>query len=88
MTLACTGVIQVPPIFYADQYGADGTLMRSLKQHRTLLVEGVTPQALEGLSFEPTAAHFVDVSTKETRDFRVSRAASTDRKTLLLEINE
>ncbi|SRR6266481_2085182 len=88
MTLACTGVIQVPPIFYPDQYGADGTLMRSLKQHRALLVEGINQQALEGLSFEPTAANFVDVATKETRDFQVARAASADRKTLLLEINE
>jgi hypothetical protein len=88
MTLACTGVIQVPPIFYPDQYGADGTLMRSLKQHRALLVEGIDPQALEGLSIEPTAVHFRDIATNETRDFRVSRAASADRKTLLLEINE
>jgi hypothetical protein len=88
MTLACTGVIEVPPIFYPDQYGADGTLMRSLKQHRALLVEGINRQALEGLSFEPTAVHFVDVATKETRDFQVARAASADRKTLLLEINE
>jgi hypothetical protein len=87
MTLACTGVIQVPPIFYPDQYGADGTLMRSLKQHRALLVEGINPEALEGLSFEPTAAHFADIATKETRDFKVSRSVSSDRKTLLLEID-
>lgn len=88
IVLACTGVIQVPPIFYPDQYSADGTLSRSLRRRRTLLVEGVNAQALENLSFEPTAAHFLDVATKEIRYFKVSRSASYDRKMLLLEINE
>lgn len=88
MTLTCTGVVEVPPIFYPDQYGADGSLTRSLKQHRALLVEDVKPQVLNSLKFEPTDAHFVDDATKETRDFQVLRVTPGDRKTLLLEINE
>jgi hypothetical protein len=88
MTLACTGVMEVPATFYPDEHAADGGLMRSVKRHRALLVEGITPQVLDSLSFELTDTHFVDATTNETRDFRVSRVTSGDRKTLLLEINE
>jgi hypothetical protein len=88
VTLACTGVVEVPPIFYPDQPAADGGLMRSRKRNRALLVEGINPQILDVLSFEPTDARFVDAATTEMRDFRVSRVVSGDRKTLLLEINE
>ena len=82
MTLTCTGVVEVPPIFYPDQYGADGSLTRSLKQHRALLVEDVKPQVLNSLKFEPTDAHFVDDATKETRDFQVLRVTPGEEKTL------
>jgi hypothetical protein len=87
MTLKCSRLIEVPPVFYEDQYGADGRLMRSLKQRRALLVEGIDPLALDILSFEPTDVQFKNAATNEIQSFRVSRGPSADRKTLLLEIN-
>jgi hypothetical protein len=86
MTLQCSGLIEVPPVYYEDQYGADGTLMRSLKQRRALLVEGIDPQALDSLNFEPTDLHFDDAETQAKHQFRVAGRASPDRRTLLLEI--
>jgi hypothetical protein len=61
--------------------------MRSLKQRRALLVEGIDPLALDILSFEPTDVQFKNAATNEIQSFRVSRGPSADRKTLLLEIN-
>jgi hypothetical protein len=86
MTLQCSGLIEVPPVYYEDQYGADGALMRSLKQRRALLVEGIDPQALDSLKFEPTDLHFHDAVTQARHQFRVAGHASPDRRTLLLEI--
>jgi hypothetical protein len=88
MTLRCSGLIEVPPVYYEDQYGADGSLMRSLKQRRGLLVEGIDPQALASLNFEPTDVQFEDAETREKHQLRVAGRASPDRRTLLLELED
>jgi hypothetical protein len=88
LTLGCSGLIEVPPVYYQDQYGADGGLMRSLKQRRGLLVEGIDPQALASLNFEPTDLEFEDAATQTKQQFRVAGRAFPDRRTLLLELED
>jgi len=68
-TVACTGVIAMPPRYFDDQVGLDGSVMRSLKERRSLLVEGIDQRPLEG--WNPTEAEFKDAITGQLERFRV-----------------
>ena len=43
ITIKCSGVVEVPPTFYPDDIGADGRVMRSLKQDRSLWSKASSP---------------------------------------------
>jgi hypothetical protein len=86
ITIKCSGVVELPPIFYADKVGADGTVMRSLKQDRSLWVEGVERGVTDGIRWEPTDVSFVNDETGELVEFRVRGLRPTEPGSLLLEI--
>ncbi|MGC2299706.1 MAG: hypothetical protein WA476_12945, partial [Acidobacteriaceae bacterium] len=66
--------------------GADGSRMRSLKEPRSLLVEGVEIKTLSGVKWKPTDVWFVDEKTGETIRFRVDLADTTEPRALRLAV--
>jgi len=79
ITIACTGVIQLPATYYQYRVRADVEVMRSEKEPRCLMIEGASVKELNDISWEPTHLAFVDDSAKEPAIFPVERTA--DRKT-------
>ena len=67
--LACKGIIAIPATYYPDQVGADLTVQRSLKERRSLLVEGAGPQP--SMDWQPNQVEFVDETTGKVETFRV-----------------
>jgi TIR domain len=67
--LACKGVIAIPARYFADQESADGQIMRSLKERRSLLVEGVSPKPT--FNWTPNEVGFVDTMNNQIERFRV-----------------
>lgn len=67
--LSCTGIVALPAVFYPDQNGMDGSVARSLKQPRSLLVEGIDKKATP--SWQPTDVEFRDESTGSIEQFQV-----------------
>jgi TIR domain len=65
-TLSCKAIIAIPARYFDDQLGADGSVMRSLKERRSLLVEGINPMPLA--SWSPS-----EVELKDTVDGRGER---------------
>jgi hypothetical protein len=68
-TIACKGIIAMPARYFDDQSGLDGSVMRSLKEPRFLLVEGICQRPLDDWS--PTEAEFKDTITGKVELFRV-----------------
>ena len=77
----------MPPTFYADNVGADGHIMRSLKQDRSLCVEGVEQGVTDSLRWKPTDVSFTNDETGELVEFRVRGLRSAEPGSLLLETN-
>jgi hypothetical protein len=86
ITIKCSGVAEVPPSFYPDIVGADGTAMRSIKQDRSLWVEGIERRVTDGIRWEPTDVSFTDEESNELVAFRVRRLRPTEPGIFLLEI--
>lgn len=68
-TFACKGIIAIPARYYADRVGADGSVMRSLKERRSLLVEGINPKPPG--NWTPNEVEFVDKISGQVERFRV-----------------
>lgn len=68
-TLACKGIIAIPARYFDDQIGADGSVMRTLKERRSLLVEGTDSRPLG--KWTPNEVEFVDTSSGQVQRFRV-----------------
>lgn len=85
LTIKCSGVVEVPATFYPDQVGADRHLMRSLKQDRSLWVEGVERGATDGIGWKPTDVSFTNAETGERVEFRVRDMTTPEAGCLLLE---
>jgi hypothetical protein len=66
ITIKCSGVVEIPATFYPDNVGADGTAIRSLKQDRSLWVEGVERGVTDGIRWEPTDASFISFINEES----------------------
>lgn len=67
--LACKGVIAIPARYFDDQVGADASVMRSLKERKSLLVEGADPRPLG--EWTPNEVEFVDTLSGQVERFRV-----------------
>jgi hypothetical protein len=85
IAIKCTGVVEVPATFYPDNVGADGHVMRSLKQDRSLWVEGVERGATDGIRWKPTDVSFTNEDTGERVEFRVRDIATPEAGCVLLE---
>jgi hypothetical protein len=69
VTLACKGIIAIPPRYFEDQIGADRSVQRSLKEPRTLLVEEIGSKL--ALAWNPTEVEFLDSAGGQTQKFQV-----------------
>jgi hypothetical protein len=85
IAIKCTGVVEVPASFYQDNVGADGHVMRSLKQDRSLWVEGVERGATDGTRWKPTDVSFTNEETGERVEFRVRGISTPETGCVLLE---
>lgn len=86
VTIPCSGVVEVPQVFYENEHGDGDSGMRSIKRHRSLLVEDVQPDALAKVTWQPTDVSFVDAASSDKREFRISLAKPPELSTLLLEM--
>jgi TIR domain len=77
LTIKCSGVVEVPATFYPDDVGADRHVMRSLKQDRSLWVEGVERGAIDDIRWKPTDVSFTNEETGERVEFRVRGITGT-----------
>jgi hypothetical protein len=85
LAIKCSGVVEVPATFYPDDVGADGHVMRSLKQDRSLWVEGVERGATDGILWKPTDVSFTNEDTGERFEFRVRGITTPEAGCVLLE---
>jgi hypothetical protein len=69
LTVSCSAVIAIPARYFNDQVGADGAVQRSLKEPRSLLVEGITSKP--AVAWSPTEIEFLDPMSKQVQSFRV-----------------
>jgi hypothetical protein len=83
-TLSCKGIIAMPARYFDDQFGADGSVMRSLKERRSLLVEGVNQRPPDG--WNPTGVEFSDTITGQVERFCVDGVQSLPQARLKLPI--
>ena len=67
--LDCEGIVALPATYYPDQIGADLSVQRSLKEHRSLLVEGL--RSIPSIDWQPTEVEFMDNTTRKVETFRV-----------------
>ena len=67
--VACNGVIALPATYYPDQVSTDGLVSRSMREPRTLLIEGVSESP--NINWKPTDVEFVDDTTGKVETFRV-----------------
>ena len=68
-TLACKGIIAIPARYFDDQVAADGSVMRSLKERRSVLVEGADSRPLG--KWTPNEVEFVDEFSGQVERFHV-----------------
>jgi hypothetical protein len=70
ITLSCSGVVALPTTYYPDQISGDRRFVqRSIKEPRTLLVEGL--QSKPTIAWQPNAIEFVDLVTGKAESFRI-----------------
>ena len=74
LTLPCSGIVQLPATYYEVRVRADVDVMRSEKEPKSLLIEGIPLAQLNGIAWRPNRIVFVDTETNETKNFLVERA--------------
>jgi hypothetical protein len=82
--IGCAGIIAIPARYFPDQIGADGSVARSLKERRCLLVEGIKQRPPD--SWIPTEVEFSDTIAGQIELFRVEGAAVVPPSRLKLPI--
>jgi len=84
VTFSCKGIIAIPARYFEDQIGADRSVQRSLKEPRTLLVEGIDSNPM--LAWNPTEVEFLDSVSGQTQKFLVGGMEFVQRGNLKLPI--
>jgi len=69
VTLTCKGIIAIPPRYFEGQIGADRSVQRSLKEPRTLLVEGIDSKRT--LAWNPIEVDFLESASSHTQKLQV-----------------
>jgi hypothetical protein len=71
--LGCRSVSELDAEYYPDQRGGlDGSVVRSLREPRSLMVRGIRPEdldALNALDWDPTELSFTDQRTGTPKRF-------------------
>jgi hypothetical protein len=86
ISIQCSGVVEVPQVFYPNEHGDGDSAMRSIRRHRSLLVEDVQPDVLANVDWQPTDVAFVDAPSNDKKEFRISLTEPPELNTLLLEM--
>ena len=73
LTLPCTGVVQLPATYYEVRVRPDVDVMRSEKEPKSLLIEGIPLSELNQIAWKPNHLAFVDTATNEAKSFCVER---------------
>jgi hypothetical protein len=68
-TLTCRGIVAIPACYYSDQIGADRSIQRSLKEPRSVLVEGIASRP--SFNWEPNEIEFIDNENGQVQKFKV-----------------
>ena len=69
LKLGCKGIVTLPATYYPDDIGADLSVQRSLKERRSLVVEGL--DSMPKIDWQPTDVEFEDDATGKVQTFRV-----------------
>jgi hypothetical protein len=69
LKLSCKGIVALPATYYPDDIGADLSVQRSLKESRSLLVEGLG--SMPSIDWQPTDVEFMNDATGKVETFRV-----------------
>lgn len=67
--VVCKGIVAIPARYLPDNVAADGGVMRTLKERRSLLIEKATPRPPE--NWEPNEVEFTDPKTGVAETFRI-----------------
>ena len=86
LTTDCRSISELPAEYYPDVVGADGSVQRSLKERRSLLVQGISSEALDAIKWEPTAVSFKDLRTGKPETLRIERIHTQEPGTLRLAV--
>ena len=73
LTLPCSGILQLPTTYYEVRVRADVEVMRSEKEPKSLLIEGIPLGQLNEIEWKPTHLTFVETATNESKTFSVKR---------------
>jgi hypothetical protein len=73
LTLSCSGIVQLPATYYEVRVRADVDVMRSEKEPKSLLIEGIPLAELNQIAWKPNHLTFVDTATSELLTFSVER---------------
>ena len=84
-TLLCKSVVAIPPLYFDEQSGMDGSVVRSIREPRWLLVEGIDQEPPDGLL--PNEVEFVDPNTGQSETFPVNGPQLLSRSRLKLPIS-
>jgi hypothetical protein len=84
-TLPCKSIIAIPPLYFDDQSGMDGSVVRSLREPRSLLVEGIDQKPPD--DWLPNEVEFVDPNTGQSETFLVNGMQLLSRSRLKLPIS-
>jgi len=68
-TLSCRGIIAIPPRYFPDRVGADGSVQTSLREPRSLLVEGIGSKPT--MDWSPTEIEFFDPASGQVQRFGI-----------------
>lgn len=86
ITLSCTNILRLPAQYFPGKTGADGSIMWSEREPRSLLIEGVNLETIESLKWTPNHVSFKDDITGEEQDFHVHDITTKKPNALKLSI--
>jgi hypothetical protein len=79
LAVRCRKIVRLPAEFYPDKY--------SVKEPKTLIIEGVDPKLGKALPFEPTHVWFIDPSSNSELWFCLYPGSEVVNRSLRLPIN-
>jgi len=74
LTLPCSGIVQLPATYYEVRVRPDVDVMRSEKEPKSLLIEGIPLGELNQIAWKPNHITCVDTATNESKSFCIERA--------------